>query len=56
MNEITDYEDPSEPTGEAKGEKARAAKMTPEERKEAGKKMTEAKKELALRSAVFCCS
>lgn len=36
-----------EPSGKAKGGKAKAAKMTLEERKEAGRKMAQAKKELA---------
>lgn len=48
MNDIIEHEDDHEPTGKAKGGKARAAKMTPEERKEAAKKMAEAKKAKAM--------
>lgn len=47
MNDIIEHEEDNEPEGKAKGGKAKAAKMTPEERKEAGKRMAEAKKELA---------
>ncbi|EPM4138909.1 P63C domain-containing protein [Klebsiella variicola] len=47
MADIIEHEEDQEPTGKAKGGKARAANMTPEERKEAGKRMAEAKKELA---------
>lgn len=42
---IEDFDDSI--TGRAKGGKARASKMTPEERKEASRKMAEAKKELS---------
>ncbi|MBT0318559.1 P63C domain-containing protein [Morganella morganii] len=40
-------------TGKAVGGKARAAKMTPEEKKEAGRRMAEAKKEKALLPTVL---
>lgn len=47
MTDIIDSGEVNEPTGKAKGGKARAAGMTPEERTEAGKRMAEAKRELA---------
>lgn len=47
MTNIIEREEDKEPEGKAKGGKARAANMTPEERKEAGKRMAEAKRELA---------
>ncbi|QLR72697.1 hypothetical protein HV337_09190 [Citrobacter freundii] len=47
MTDVIEHEEDNEPKGKAKGGKARAAKMTPEERKAAAVKMTEAKKELA---------
>jgi hypothetical protein len=34
MTDIIEHEEDSEPKGKAKGGKARAARMTPEERKE----------------------
>lgn len=47
MTDITEHENNNEPEGKAKGGKARAAKMTPEERKESARKAAAAKKELA---------
>ncbi|MGL9723551.1 hypothetical protein [Sodalis sp. (in: enterobacteria)] len=45
-----------EPTGKAKGGKARAAKMSPEERKEASQKMVKAKAEIATLPKVMAGS
>ena len=47
MTNQIEHDADKEPSGIAKGGKAKAAKMTPDERKEAAKKMAAAKKELA---------
>lgn len=47
MTDIIEHEEDNEPIGKAKGGKARAAKMTPEQRKASSKKAIEMKKHYA---------